>query len=445
MNTALRAFQTALDVTGHNITNVNTAGYTRQTVGLADTTPTNYGNYMLGNGVSISGVTRIQSAFLAARQLANNSDGSRAGSLLGGLQSIEGLTQEPGGAGIGTALDALYNAFSALGSNPNQASLMTQVQQAGSTLSSRVRNLYNDLRSQSTNAGDQISQQLDQAQDLANQIAHLNAQIREQQGTGSTPNDLLDMRDQKLQELSGIVDIHVQLQPDGSANVYMNQLTLVDQAGARQMPTNFDATTGTISDANGSYQVKGGQVAGLMGLMRSISSYQGKLDTLANTLRTQFNSIHQTGTNALGNTGVNFFNDANPQTGAINFGLDPAVAADAKAIAAGSTGAPGDGGIALSLSGLRDTKLPSLGNATMGAFYSDFIGGVATDTAFAKTDMDTKSAIATQIDAQVQSISGVNLDEEMSNMLRFQRSYQAAARALSVFDQTTEDLINLIR
>lgn len=445
MNTALRAFQTGLDVTGHNITNVNTAGYSRQVMGLTDTSPTNYGNFMLGNGVSIAGVTRIQDAFLAARQLANNSEGSRAGTMLGGLQSIEGLTQEPGGAGIGTALDALYNAFSALGSNPNQSSLLSGVQQAGSTLAARIRGLYSDLGQQKANAASQITDSLNQVQSLANQIADLNSQIRQQQANGASPNDLLDMRDQKLQDLSSLTNIHVQLQPDGSANVYMDQKTLVDQTGARQVPTAFDFATATVSDANGTYQVAGGQTAGLMGLMRQVTSYQGQLDTLANTIRTQFNSVHATGTNALGNTGVNFFNDAIPQTGAINFDLDPAIAADPKAIAAGVSGAAGDGGLALSLSALRDSKVPSLGNTTMGGFYSSFIGGVASDSAAAKTETDTRTAISKQIDAQIQSVSGVNLDEEMSNLLQFQRSYQAAARALSVFDQTTEDLINIIR
>lgn len=451
MNTALRAFQRGLDVTGHNISNVNTPGYSRQTLTLTENVPTAFSgvtSFMLGNGVNIASVNRIQDAFLAARKMDITSDGGRLGSLSTGLRSIESLTLEPGGAGINEALDRFFNAWSSLGSNPSEPSLRTQVQQAGSSLANRIRGLYGSMQSQVSNANAEAGETINKIQQLMTSIGELNQDIRVNSIAGATPNDLLDMRDQKLNELSELVNIRVQRLQDGSANVYMGNLTLVDQLGAKQFPTSFDAATGTVSDANGSYPLRSGKLLGLFQVSQRVTVYQQKLDSLANTLRSEFNSIHSTGTNALGATGQNFFNDVTPPatpTGAIDFDLDAAILADPRNIASGVSGAPGDGGLALSMSSLRDSSLPGLSGRTFRQFYADIVGNVADDVAYTKTLLDTQGAIGKQIEEQVQSISGVSLDDEMASMLRFQRSYQAAARALSVFDQTTEDLLNIIR
>jgi flagellar hook-associated protein 1 FlgK len=169
------------------------------------------------------------------------------------------------------------------------------------------------------------------------------------------------------------------------------------------------------------------------------------LDSIANELLTQINSVHATGTNPLGNTGVNFFNDSNPQSGAIDLDLDAAIAADPDAIVSSVTGTPGDGGLALSLSRLRDQTIGALGGKTFGRYFQAMVSDVGTRVAYWESELQTQSAVSDQIDAQVQAVSGVSLDDEMANMLRFQRSYQAAAKALTIFDQIAEDLINMVR
>lgn len=451
MNTALRAFQRALDVTGHNITNVNTPGYSRQQVQLVESDPTRYQAsqpYFLGNGVTLASVSRIQDQFLFARQIQSTAEDGRLGSLSSGLDNVQAIMNEPGGSSIGDALSALFNAWSALGSSPNDTANLTAVQQAGSTLASRVRGMYGSLMSQASSVNGQIVGTIQQAQGLVNQVAALNQQIRSQQQPGATPNDLIDARDQAINQLSQIMPLTVAQQADGSVMMFSGQMTLVDSAGAKTIPTTYNAATSTLSNGTDTFTINSGQLAGLFQTSQRITAYQGQLDTLANTLRTQFNTIHATGINGLGATGQNFFQDVaagNPQTGAIDFDLDPAVKADIRAIATGVSGDPGDGGLALSMSQLRDSPIAAFGGKTFSGFYGDIVAGVGQDAATAHSLSATSSAVLQQIGQQVQSVSGVSLDDEMSNMLRFQRSYQAAAKALSVFDQTTEDLLNMIQ
>lgn len=460
MSTALRAFQRQLDVTGHNIANINTPGYSRQTVSLSAAEPTTFtegGLITLGNGVRVDSVNRVRDMFLEGRQQTANSDIGQASAQNTALQQVESIVQEPSTNGISSALGKFFDAWSGLASNAGQVGQTTQVQLAGQTLADRIRGTYASLKDLNTQQQGLATQTLKDIQTSVNNIADLNQAIRQKQSEGGQPNDLMDKRDQAIQELSGLAGIQTQKFSDGSIGVSMNQLTLVDSSGAKTIPTNFNATTNTISNASGSYSVGGGKLKGIFDSINSISSYQTRLDTLANNLRAQVNSLHATGINAAGATGLKFFNDviSGPQTGAIDFNLDtvgvvgpPAsvgVGVNAQAIASGVSGSAGDGGLASSISTLQNQSQVSLGNLSETDYYSSLVGDIGRDKKFAATTLDTKSALADQITNQVQSNSGVSLDDEMANMLRFQRSYQAAAKALSTFDSVMGELIDMLK
>ncbi len=450
---ALRAFQRELDVTGHNIANVDTPGYSRQVATLQSFNPTTFQDghaITLGGGVAVSAVNRVRDMFLQARRQSASADLGQSTAMQDGLSRVEATLQEPGGSGIADSITKFFNSWSSLSASPNDPTSKSQVQAAGQTLADKVRGEYLALDDQKAQQSSLVTNAIQGIQSQVNTIAKLNDQIRQEKAIGAEPNDLMDQRDQAVQTLSGMADIQTQAAPDGSVNIYMNQLTLVDSGGARTVPNTWDATTGTLSDANGTYEVRSGQLKGLFDSINKIKSYQTNLDNLANNLRTQVNAIHQTGVNSAGGTGLSFFNDVpvtnpvTPQTGAINFDLDPGVKANAQTIAAGQSGNASDGSIALALSKLRDTNIGNLNQRSFNEYFSDLVGQVGTDVSTAKASMDTQTSVAQQIDSQIQSVSGVSLDDEMSNMLRFQRSYQAAAKALSIFDQTTSDLINML-
>lgn len=448
--TALIAFQRALDVTGQNVANVDTPGYSRQQVDFATNDPSlifQNKPVWIGNGVNIASVTRVQDAFLQQRKLAAGGDLGRSTSLAANLSQIQSLIPEPGSNGISAGLDQFFNAWSALSSNPNDPGSRVQVQQAGATLAQRIQSTYLSLQGQKTQTQGQVTQTFQDINALTAKIATLNQKIEGGSLGNGSPNDLLDQRDQAIAQLSQLVDVKTYTFSNGATAVYMNQLTLVDGSGSYPIPTSYDLVKQTVTNGSSVYNVNTGKLAGLFQTLNAIGGYAGKLDALANNLRTQVNAIHKTGINPLGGTGLNFFNDvaSGPQTGAIDFALDPAIAADPQAIASSVTGVAGDGGLALALSRTRDTQVAALGNATFGSYYSSFVSSVGRDTATASTTKDTQTAISKQVDNQIQSVSGVSLDDEMANLLRYQRSYQAAAKALSIFDQTTQDLLGILK
>jgi flagellar hook-associated protein 1 FlgK len=458
-SSALRAFQRALDVTGNNISNVNTPGYTRQRVEFRQTEPTQftYGStFSLGNGVQVGSINRIRDMFLEARRIEAGGSLGRSIAFADRMDQVQRIFQEPGGNSIGDGLTKFFNAWSGLAANPGEPGLRSNVQMAGQTLADRIRGTYDQLQTLEQHVTGEVEQTLSEIGNLTETIAQLNEEIRQKNAYGYEPNDLHDLRDTAIRQLGELVDIQTYKFEDGSITVYANQLTLVDPTGAQPVPTTFNPTTNTLSNGVTTFEVRGGRLRGMFDTLNSINDTQGRLDTLANTLRTQVNSLHMGGTTASGATGLRFFNDVTtgPQTGAIDFNLDatglvgppavPGVANDPNSIVAGS-GAASDGGIAIAISRLRDVAVGALGTRSFTAFYADLVGDVGRTTAFGKSNAETQDAVMAQIENQIQSVSGVNLDEEMANMLRFQRSYQAAARALNMFDQMTQELINMVR
>ena len=445
---ALQAFQRELDVTGNNVANVNTPGYTRQTVDLKESHPIDaYSGKPLsiGTGVDVSSVNRIRDLFLEARRQELGSASSKVSTQQDGLSRIDSALQEPGDNGVSAALTKFYNAFSALASGADQPGNLSNVQSAGQTLTDRIRGLYSNLEDERKGRLDAVTQDIKDLQTKLNTISDLNRQIRDETTRGVDANALKDQRDQAVRDVASLVNVRVTQNADGTVTLAMGPLTLVDPAGARAVPTTFDAATGSITDGTTSYPVTGGKIAGELDVAQKIAGYQSTLDTLANTLKTSVNALYQTATNSAGVTGKSFFADTTPQTGAVDFSLDPYVAASATNIAAGVTGKPSDGGVALKISHLTSTPQAALGGKTPQDYYANLVNQIGQDTAFAKSTSATQSALLRQVDTQIQSVSGVSIDDEMANMLRFQRSYQAAAKALSVFDQTTQDFLSALK
>ncbi|MBX3111119.1 MAG: flagellar hook-associated protein FlgK [Fimbriimonadaceae bacterium] len=447
---ALRAFQRALDTTGHNIANVDTAGYSRQTVGFTNMDPLAYfqnGWKFQGQGVFTGSVTRIRDQFLDANYQAANSDLSKFKAASDGLKSIDGIFNEPSEDGVANGITKLFDAFSALAANPSDAATRSQVRLAGQNLADRVRGRYGALLGQQGSQQAGIKTTINQIDTLAGQISALNKEISKYNSASGPPNDILDARDRAVDALAQLVDIKKYTQPDGTYTVYAAGSLLVDSGGARAFPASYDPATGTVSDGTYNYPVRSGRLAGQFTALSGTQTAMADLDTLANQLRTQFNAVHQTGVNALGNTGVRFFNDSTTgvQTGAIDFDLSAEVKGSPLAIAAGVSGAAGDGGLAQSLSDMRDTTFTGLGNQTFSVYFQGVVNKSATNAQFYAGKSDTQAAVVQQIDAQRQAVSGVSMDEELANMQKFQRSYQAAAKALTIFDQVTQDTLDMIR
>jgi flagellar hook-associated protein 1 len=444
-SSALRNMQMALDTIGHNIANVNTQGYSRQRVSFKTLPPSTFfqnGRQAIGTGVTLAGIDRARDMFLEQRVRTLQGDLGRTGTLATNLSAIEGVYQEPSDSGISRALTRFFDGWSALGSRPDDPAAKSQVAQAGQMLTDRIRTAARELQSLGDQNTAQIGNTFDQIDRIASTIAQLNNQIQQFAGQG-TPNDLMDQRDVLVRDLSDLVDVRVETFQDGSYSVYAAGFTLVEGAHARPMPRAYDINTQSLTFNGASFPVRGGQLAGQFQTAQAVSRRASELDTLANELRTQINTLHRQGQDANGNTNVDFFDPL--ATGAMAFDLSAAVKSSSANVMASVTGNASDGGLALNLAALRETSMAGLGNRTFDGYYEAAVNQAATEASYFAQARDTSDAMMTQVSAQQEAVSGVSLDEEMADMLRFQRSYQAAARALTVFDQMTEDVINMLR
>ncbi|MCZ7579425.1 MAG: flagellar hook-associated protein FlgK [Fimbriimonadaceae bacterium] len=447
---ALSAFQRGLDVVGHNIANVGTKGYNRQIVSYGATNPSQFWSMRalsLGTGVAISSIARAHDGFVQKRFQGVQAELGRFSTLSTALSQVEAIYNEPGANGIAAALDRFFNSWSSLSANPGTPAAQLEVQQSGIELARRIRRAFEEVVATEKALEGQITATMGEIDKITTRIDTLNKEITAASATGAIPNDLLDQRDLAIEELSRITDIQTYSQPDGSISVYAGALTLVDRGGARPYPQTFDAATYTVSDGLNSYAVPTGTLFGSMEALNRMAANRASLDSLADGLRDGVNALYRTATNSYGETDLPFFNETAipPTTGAGDFDLAANLKSDASRIGHGTSGAPGDGALAQAIAALREQPMTGLGGSTYHDFYSGVLVDLARSIESANTSRGTQEALAIQIDQQRQAISGVSLDEEMAEMLRLQRSYQAAAKALSIFDQVTEDLLTMLR
>jgi flagellar hook-associated protein 1 FlgK len=433
LSNALRAFQREMDVTGQNVANVDTPGYSRQRVNLKAEFTSGF-PFPTGNGVSVASVSRTRDLFLEGRRNEVASDMGRFDAQSQGMSRVEAVVYDPTTAGIGDALDKFFDSWSGLSSNPASTALRNEVLSSAETLASRMRTVSGELSTLRDETQARIGAGVARVNELGATIANLNEQIRR---SGGAANELLDQRDAALTEIASLVDVKTALLGDGTITVSVNQLTLVSGADAMSLPGGpIDPTTGTLGTGDRRVEIRGGGIRGEFDVLNSLTNYSNRLDRLADSVRTAVNGVHSTGPRS-----TPFFTGS----GAAAFAVDPAVKGRPDAIDAGATTAAADGSLAIQLSKLRDNRMVALGGRTVSEEFADIVASVGRDAKTADDSRGLQASLASQLDAQIQSVSGVSLDDEMANMLRFQRSYQAAARALSTFDSTFDDLLGMLR
>lgn len=449
MSYAMRNFQLSLETAGHNVANVNTRGYSRQRVEFGANDPLTFyqqGWKQLGQGMHVTQIGRLRDAYLEKSQNLSNGNLGKFGTAVSNLSSIEKVYGEPSDSGIISALGKFFDSWSALGSSPGDPASKFEVRNAGQVLTDRIRGAWKTFDQQQSDLTNRIDATITQINDLAAKVDSLNKAIKGAVTSGQQPGDLLDQRDLAVSELSSLVNVQTETFQDGTLAVYAGGFTVVDSSGTMPFPATYDAVAGTVTNGTVTNPVRSGELSGLFIGAAELSNQKSRLDNLANTLRTQVNTVHMTGVNSSGATNIQFFNDVvvPPQTGAIDFDLDPQVKADVNNVMSGVSGNAGDGGLAHALSDMRDSSIVALGTKTFGGFMSESVANLASSVSYYKQAQSTEQAVSDQISNQVQAVSGVSLDDEMADMVKFQRSYQAAAKTLTVFDQMTQDVLAML-
>jgi len=415
----LLAEQQAIDVTGHNITNANTEGYSRQTAVLqtneplriAALSPTTGMGGQLGTGVSVADYTRIRNIYLDAHYRNENSALGAANAQAEELQQAQSAFNEPSSSGLASQLSAFWSSWGELANAPESKPARVAVISAADQVTSTLHQLSSQLQSIESSASAQYAALAGPSGEVAHDaaaIAELNHQIKGSLEAHQQPNDLEDSRDLLVDKLSSLASVTVTKEADGTYTVaFGNAASPLVEGSTVNWPQELTAAAGGQL----------GALAELTSPAGALASYKSALDEVAETLSSSVNEIH---------TARPFF------TGAGAAGIEVAVAPSE--IQTSTEEASGGNNVALKIAALR--------GGAADQHYAALVGSVGSGVQGAKMIQANAQAVVTAVSNQRQSVSGVNLDEEMTNLITFQRGYQASARALTVMDEMLDTLIN---
>lgn len=426
---ALDAQRFGLDVTGQNIANANTPGYTRRSADLTEVPPLDHTS--AGGGVTVRGVQAARATLIEARLAQERPMAGRESVVAEQLAVVESALGAPG-EGLDASLSAFFDAFAALAEDPTSTVARELVNSQAQTLVGGVRDLAARLEAYQRNADTELRSVVDQVNELAETIRSLNVAIASAPTGGSDTQR--DQQAAAVQSLAALVDIGVIPREDGGVDVSIgNGRALVAGERAYPLTTSSQPPLGladlSVGSADVTAEISGGRLGGLLQVRDVLlPGYHGRLDFVAFNLTNGVNAIHQAGYDLTGNPGGDFFVPTVFSGAASMMALDPGVATDPTRIAAAKAPAAGDNQNALAIAALRDG--PSSPLQSWGAL----VQRIGIDRRTAISLQDNREDVVRQLETLRDQISGVSLDEEAAWLMRFQRAYEANARFFSVVD-----------
>jgi flagellar hook-associated protein 1 len=443
---SLEANRGAIEVTGNNIANVNTAGYSREQINLSENPPVQIGNLLFGTGVSLGQTTSVRDNLLEQRLDQENSSSSQLNSFLGAMNQVQTLFNEAAGSGLQAPLSAFYNSLTQLSTNPSNSSYRQGVITAGQNLAAAFQQDTSNLKSLQSNTDLGVVQSVSQVNQLTQQIAGLNVQISNLVSLGHDAGSFLDQRTQLVRKLSGLVDIsETQAGNDSLTIATTSGASLVDgsQSFALSTQINSNTTYHDVYSSNGTNitgDITGGALGGqIQARDQAIPNVLSQLDTLAYNVETSVNTQSKAGFDANGNAGVNFFTQPAGIPGAAS---TIAVAiSDPNLVAASSDGSVGSNGNAQALANLQNQT--SVNGQTPYNYYSNLVFQVGNQVSQAQNEQTAVGLVQQQLSDQRGAISGVSLDEEAVNLVKYQSAYQASANVVNIINTLLTTTINM--
>jgi flagellar hook-associated protein 1 FlgK len=451
---ALFTAQQAITVAGHNIANVNTPGYSRQEVTLAENRPENGSPGQIGTGVHAESIRRAFDSFVDAQLLASRERLGEFTASSNSLARLESLFGDANNQGVGAGLNEFFGALQDVATNPSDLSARTVFLSKATVLAARLNQSDADLTAAQESIDRQVGQTITGANRLTNQIADLNAKIAEAESRGQHANDLRDQRGVALAGLGELIEVSSIEDASGQLTVFAGRgQVMVDKERSYQLvgvpdPGNngllavhYDAGAGAT--ANLSSVIQSGKLKGLLDVRdQTIPSLRASLDTLASEIVTQVNQQHRLGFGLDGSTNLDFFAPTGTTAGTMAVSLT-----NVRQIAASSTaiGVPGNNANALALAGLRNTDFASFGNVTFQEYYSTIAGNFGSTLQGVEGNLKAQQILHEQLTSQRASISGVSMDEELANLLQYQRSFEAASRMIVIADEMFQTILSIKR
>jgi flagellar hook-associated protein 1 len=453
---SLDAETQATSVTGQNLANVSNPAYARQRVDFTASTPLNTPVGQEGTGVTVTAIQQIRDALLDTQI---QSEAGVTGSLntqQTALQTAEGALAEQisntstSGSdsspnGLAADLSNLFNALQSLSTSPSDVSLRQGVIAAAQQVTTQFNQVASSLSNLTTTINSSIDSDVSSAnQDLA-QIASLNKQIVQAQNIGGTANELIDTREQVLEDLASKVNFTTSTEGDGAVDVTIGGIGMVTNiTQVDSLTTGFDPNTGRylVKEQNGGnfLSLAGGSLEGDTTVRDgALAQLQTGLDTLASQVASSFNSIYSAGYDLHGNTGADFFTGNTAAT----IGVNGTLVNDPTTFQASATAGGTDNSIVVALAQLANAPNASLSNLTLGGNYSQIVGNLGNALSSVNAQVTNNGAMTQMLTNQRQSVSGVNIDAEMTNLMQYQQAYEASAELITTINQMLQTVVNM--
>lgn len=492
--------QATLDITGHNVANANTPGYTRQAASIQTTAPHaapsmyNIRPGQFGTGVMVGEIRRLRDEFIDMQIRNENQASGYWGAMQTTLNTIEMILNEPGDQGLRAVLDRLWEAWQGLVESPESESVREVVKERGLAVADTFHHMYNQLTALRQDLNSQVKAKVEEINSIAQQLADINRQIKAVILSEQAPNDLIDRRDLLLDQLSLLVDAQIIIESNEMATVLIGGSPLlmggrtvslglnVDTEGMYKVVWDMDpeshpgtAVTGRPAGSDDvEVTITSGELMGLLDARgaaensrlgqnrREVPRLMEALNELARAILLDTNEIHRQGYSLNNQTsiadGTNFFTQLDPSDPTIEWAklisVDPQIIADVKNIAAAgsptwdSSAAPpvvinfGDGSNALLLAQLKHSRSVNLNSVSFDDYWGSQVSNIGVKAQEAVRMVENQGTLLNQLELKRQETAGVSLDEEMTNMIRFQHAYNAAARFITAIDEAINVIVN---
>jgi flagellar hook-associated protein 1 FlgK len=461
----LVAAQVGQNTTAKNVTNVNTEGYSRQRVDFESGEPQNYGKHRLGGGVVVGSVGRVSSDFVNKRIEEESSNQGKLAGAADIYQQLEMVFKEDGETGLNASVSKFFNDLRTLSTQPEAVPLRAAVRESASAIAGRFQTTATAVHDVVQDVDRRVEASVNDINRLTKRIAELNGRIAdiEMRGTGGSANDERDQRDLAVRQLAKYVDIKTVPTETGAITVTagrMGPLVLASESfdlGAfrsSEGPNPGTLRVFMMSQVNNTKpkdvteKIEGGEVSGLLNIRDSvIPNLMGKIDQLAYNLASSVNGVHSQAYGRDGKNGVNFFEDPGSVHGAASrLALSQDVKSDLANIAAAEVpNAAGDNRALLKMADLQDAKIFEGGKANFTDYASSIVGKLGVEIKATNDNLETQKDLVGQLDTMREQVSGVSLDEEAMNMLKFQKAFDANAKMIQVSDQMMDTVLNLKR
>ena len=439
---ALDANQGALDATSNNIANVNTPGYTREVAQFSENGEVQSGDEVTGGGVTLDGLQSVRDELLNIQIQQQTSQQSSANTQSSSLQQAQTFFTT-NGDDIASELTALSSSLAQLSASPSSSAAQQSVLSAGQNLADAFNTTAQGLTTVQSGADQQVTQTVAQINSLSQQIAKLNGQLS-QVPAGADGGTTQDQLDQLVQQLSGLTNVSITQTSDGETITTGSGTPLV----MGNQSYNLQTTTGAsgfqqVLDSNGNNitsSIQGGTLGGAIEIRdQVIPGFLSQLNTLASQLGTAFNAAQAKGFDSSGNAGTSFFTvPSNANNAAAGIGV--ALSSPAQ-VAISSDGSAASNGNVANLSAALTNTLSS--GQTPANAYASLVFQVGNAASNASTQSTAIGQNLTQLTNQQGAVSAVDINEETTNLMRYQAAYEAASRIVSTIQVLDNAALNM--